>query len=129
MTDRHRRDADRLVARLEAAMKDLLTERRQRAAALVGTLDALSPLGVLSRGYARVRKEGRLVRSAVQAVPGEAVEVELADGALHCEVKEVEWRSRPAPDGSRAVRYHLGADAPRILREGDASGPPEPLHR
>jgi exodeoxyribonuclease VII large subunit len=87
---RRRKETDRLVARLGVAAKDLLLFRRQRAAAAIGRLDALSPLGVISRGYALVRSEGRLVRSVEDAPPGRMVEARLADGTLRCEVKSAE---------------------------------------
>ena len=42
---------------------------------LSGTLDALSPLRVLSRGYAMVTKEGRVLKSAGEAAPGDKVAI------------------------------------------------------
>lgn len=88
------------VARLETAAKDRLMRHRQRTSAAVGKLDALSPLGVLARGYALVQQEGRVVQSATQVLPGETVDVRLSNGELSCEVKEVTWRRLP---GSRPV--------------------------
>ncbi|MBW3624976.1 MAG: exodeoxyribonuclease VII large subunit [Armatimonadetes bacterium] len=94
MTARHRSEVERHAARLEGAMQSLLYRHRQRALAGVGKLDALSPLGVLARGYALVQKEGRVVHSATQVRPGEAVDVRLSDGELHCEVNAVTWTRR-----------------------------------
>ena len=59
-------------------------------AVLAGQLDALSPLSVLQRGYALTRdEEGRLVRSVVGRMPGEALRVHLGDGQLGVRVEEI----------------------------------------
>src|SRR6478672_10832297 len=48
-----------------SAMTARVTERRERLGVAVASLDALSPLGVLSRGYAIAQdSEGRLLRDA-----------------------------------------------------------------
>lgn len=54
------------------------------------SLDAVSPLATLARGYAIVTRvtDGELVRSASQVTPGEQVCARLATGALLCEVRE-----------------------------------------
>ena len=57
-------------------------------AVLAGTLDALSPLRVLSRGYAMVTKEGRVLKSAGEAAPGDKVAIRLAEGELSAEILE-----------------------------------------
>ena len=51
-------------------------------------LDGLSPLSVLGRGYALVWDEarGRLVRSALEVAPGEALRLRLHQGALRATV-------------------------------------------
>jgi exodeoxyribonuclease VII large subunit len=52
-----------------------------------GKLDSLSPLAVLSRGYALVWDgEGRLLRSADQAAPGDALRIRLERGHLNATV-------------------------------------------
>ena len=58
--------------------------RRSRMARLVGLLDSLSPLGVLTRGYALVRREadGRILRDAEQAEAGDPLEILLGRGEL-----------------------------------------------
>jgi len=74
--------------------------RRARARWLAASarLDSLSPLAVLARGYALVRRvrDDALLRSARDAVPGEAIAVRLAEGELEASVTRV----RPRPPGA-----------------------------
>ena len=66
-----------------------LGERRQRFAALCASLNAMSPLAVLSRGYAVARTEsGAVLRSADEVAAGERVGVTLGQGSLVCTVNE-----------------------------------------
>ena len=65
--------------------------RFQRAAA---KLDALSPLKVLSRGYAMVTREDAVVRSVTQLEPGDPVAVALSDGTVQCTVDAVQRRKQ-----------------------------------
>ena len=65
--------------------------RFQRAAA---KLDALSPLKVLSRGYAMVTREEAVVRSVTQLQPGDPVAVALSDGTVQCTVDAVQRRKQ-----------------------------------
>jgi exodeoxyribonuclease VII large subunit len=76
-------------ARLESAANRSLTARRNRAAVLAGTLDALSPLGVLGRGYSICRRLPGLeiVKDAATVPAGGEVEVLLHRGRLWCTVK------------------------------------------
>ena len=67
------------------------TLRFQRAAA---KLDALSPLKVLSRGYAMVTREDAVVRSVTQLQPGDPVAVALSDGTVQCTVDAVQRRKQ-----------------------------------
>ena len=43
---------------------------------------------VLSRGYAMVTKEGRVLKSAGEAAPGDKVAIRLAEGELSAEILE-----------------------------------------
>ena len=54
-----------------------------------GRLAALSPRATLGRGYAIVRARDSILRSAAGLVPGEHVDVELAEGAFGARVEEV----------------------------------------
>lgn len=84
-----RQRVDDAAAAAQRLMLHRLEIARQRIAALAGKADALSPLSVLSRGYAVVRdSRGRVVRYARAVAVGEDVEVILSSGRLICEVKE-----------------------------------------
>jgi exodeoxyribonuclease VII large subunit len=79
-----------LHARLLAALRNRLHASGQRVAALGRTLDGVSPLATLERGYAIVRKpaNGELVRASTQVRPGETIEAQVAQGRLLCTVNE-----------------------------------------
>ena len=55
----------------------------------------MSPLKVLGRGYAIPRtEEGTVVRSRRDVSPGQALELRVADGSIHCRVEKQERGSR-----------------------------------
>lgn len=62
----------------------------QRLTAAASKLDALSPLKVLSRGYAiGYAGDGRVVKKTADVQPGDKAVWRLVDGAVHCTVDEV----------------------------------------
>ncbi len=61
----------------------LVGRKRQRFAALAASLDALSPLAVLGRGYAVARGEtGAILKSWRDVAPGDRVSVTLGEGGF-----------------------------------------------
>jgi exodeoxyribonuclease VII large subunit len=81
-----------LDSRLSALFRAETERRRARLGRLAASLDGLSPLSVLGRGYALVWDEarGRLVRSALEIAPGEALRIRLHQGALRATVNSRE---------------------------------------
>jgi len=78
-----------LSARLEAAARSRIDRARRAFAEGATKLDALSPLGVLGRGYSLAwSAQGKLLRSSDEVAVGDAVRVELARGRLHCRVEK-----------------------------------------
>ena len=74
---------EKLVAAVERVL-ERYTHRFTHAAA---SLDAMSPLRVLRRGYCVAQKEDKtILRSCLQAEPGESISLRLADGRLQCVV-------------------------------------------
>lgn len=71
------------------AAEGRLAGPRRELAALAASLDALSPLKVLGRGYALVTdEEGRILRRAGEVPVGSRVVNLLAEGKLYCRVEE-----------------------------------------
>jgi len=72
---------------LAASMQRLLKKWHQSFARIAHTLDALSPLAVLERGYAIcLTPEGQVVRSAETVALGDDVQVRLHKGSLSAKV-------------------------------------------
>ena len=72
-----------LENRLISAQSGNIAKKRQRFVAQVSKLDAMSPLKVLTRGYALVAKEdGKLVRSVADVEPKEPIAVRVSDGTI-----------------------------------------------
>jgi exodeoxyribonuclease VII large subunit len=73
--------------RLASAIQQVLKKSHQAFARIGHTLDALSPLAVLERGYAIcLTPEGRVIRSADTVETGSDVEVRLHEGKLSAKV-------------------------------------------
>jgi exodeoxyribonuclease VII large subunit len=78
-------------ASLESAARARLEDARSRLAVAVASLDAMSPLAVLGRGYALAQDaRGRVLGDASKVEAGARVRVLLARGALRCRVEEIE---------------------------------------
>jgi exodeoxyribonuclease VII large subunit len=76
--------------RVAGAASARVDGKRRDAAAMAGRLDAMSPLKVLSRGYAiatRV-KDGHAVRDARELAPGDDVHVRVGSGTFEATVTE-----------------------------------------
>ena len=78
--------------RLLAAGKSGLDKRRLRFAQTVTALDAMSPLRVLSRGYAVATKgkRGAVVTDAAALKAGDTLHIRFAKGAADCRVLDTE---------------------------------------
>ena len=72
-----------LKNRLIAAQSGRVAAERQRFVTQVGKLDAMSPMKVLTRGYAMVAtEEGKLVRSVSDVKPKQPIAVRVSDGTI-----------------------------------------------
>jgi exodeoxyribonuclease VII large subunit len=85
-------------ARLDAAtnacdtiIDEKVQDGRERLALAAASLDALSPLGVLQRGYAIAQDaSGKLVRDAGTVKPGDVLTVRLEKGKLGTRIERIE---------------------------------------
>jgi exodeoxyribonuclease VII large subunit len=85
------RRLDELESRLKRSMKQVLESSRQEINALAASLNALSPLAVLDRGYSLTKRmsDGELVRDASLLTAGERISTLLSRGSIVSEVREV----------------------------------------
>ena len=67
----------------------VLSRKRQTFSTLAASLDAMSPLKVLGRGYAMAQNEGgHILKSYRDVAAGESVSVTLGEGGFTCRVEE-----------------------------------------
>lgn len=87
--DQQRVLLDTLNKELLSGVKTNINTNQERLSALCGRLNALSPLAVLSRGYAVVKDENQSIIKSVDTVKkGQTIEVQIADGNLLCKIEE-----------------------------------------
>lgn len=80
---------DSLAERLPRAMRELLKDRRQRFQAHLQTLQVVSPLATLARGYSiLLDDQGQAIRSAEQTRNGQRLTARLAQGELLVRVED-----------------------------------------
>ena len=78
-----RKALELLENRLLSAQSGHIPRKRQRFVAQVSKLDAMSPLKVLTRGYAMAAKEdGTIVRSVKDVKPKDPIAVRVSDGTI-----------------------------------------------
>jgi exodeoxyribonuclease VII large subunit len=89
---RLRLQQDLLAQRLGTAVLGLLAEKRRRLELACRSLDTISPLATLQRGYAIVSQlpERRILRQAASVKAGDRLEARLAEGTLVCTVDTTE---------------------------------------
>ena len=92
-----------LQGRAERRMAAQLTQNADRLSALARTLEAVSPLQALARGFAIVTGTGTdtggAITNAAAVEAGDSIQVNFHDGALHARVE----RQAPLPEQWRAL--------------------------
>ncbi len=72
-----------------AASQRFVAVKKESYIRLAASLDAMSPLKVLGRGYSLVQKDdGSIVKASSDVQKGDIIKLRLQKGALNCEVKE-----------------------------------------
>ena len=78
---------DHMEKQLSVLCRNQIGQRRERFIRLAASLDAMSPLKVLSRGYAIAKKTGgEVLRSCRDAKAGDQLELTLQDGKVYAAV-------------------------------------------
>ena len=85
-----RKNLQMLRDRITSAQLHQISLKKQYFIGYTSKLDALSPLKVLTRGYALTQqKDGSVIRSVKQIHCDDLIHITLADGNITAEVKEV----------------------------------------
>lgn len=89
--DSKRSELDFVRGRLVAVSEKVNDDKRKKFVALAAALDAMSPLKVISRGYAIVEStDGELIRSIKDVRPDDKMRLLVRDGVIKCAVEESE---------------------------------------
>ena len=77
-------------SRLLSAQQRYISVKRQRFISLTATLDAISPLKVLTRGYSMIADStGNVIKSVTQLKRNDLVDITLSDGTLCAEITDI----------------------------------------
>lgn len=82
-------EVDVLYARLNDGFSYLVEKENSKFSNLVSSLDALSPLKVLARGYSITTKNGKVIKDIEDINIDDELKVKLSKGYTKCVVKEV----------------------------------------
>ena len=92
---------DKLHGRLLQSIDRQVANKRQALLATIGKLEAMSPLKVLTRGYAVARDEsGRVLTDARTVAVGASLSVTLEHGVLFCKVESHQEHQDLGPQNS-----------------------------
>lgn len=81
---------DLLQSRMAHAEERAVFREKEKVSSFAASLDALSPLKVLSRGYSVVKnRDGSILKSSADVRLGESVDVTLGSGGIRCTVDEI----------------------------------------
>jgi exodeoxyribonuclease VII large subunit len=82
---------ERTTRSLNRAMTAVVSQKRKEFKGIISTLEALSPLKIMDRGYSLAYTEdGKLIKKVAQVKPERKIYVKLSDGSLKCVVTEIE---------------------------------------
>ncbi len=84
LTDSRFEAVDRLNEKMVNSFKGMIAKEKSRFLSDVAKLDALSPLKVLTRGYAIAEKNGKTIKSVEDITNGDKFKLRLSDGSVNC---------------------------------------------
>lgn len=79
----------RMESSLENSTKKGILEKKQTLALLGQRLELLNPLTIFTKGYSKAEVKGCTLRSVGQTKIGDTLTLQLSDGVIHSEIKEI----------------------------------------
>lgn len=87
--ERRIQETDRAEDNLLKAYENLVQKKTASLSGAASSLDAMSPLKVLERGYSVASKDGRTIRSVSGVKEGDDIDIRLTDGTVRAKVEAV----------------------------------------
>ena len=88
--EQRRKTLEMVKNRMISAQIQGINRKKQRYIANISKLDAMSPLKVLTRGYAMAQTDsGDVIKSVKQVNEGDSIRVAISDGVLTAQISEV----------------------------------------
>ncbi len=84
LTEVRNENVDRLNEKMVAGFNGVITREKSRFSNCIAKLDALSPLKVLTRGYAIAEADGKAIKSVNELEIGDKFKLRLSDGTVDC---------------------------------------------
>lgn len=84
-----KKDNERLMQQLISASRNVIKQESNQLNYLIQSLDYLSPLNILGRGYGITKKEGKVVKSTSQISKDDRIDVMISDGIIAAKVTEI----------------------------------------
>ncbi len=78
-----------LSEKIISLTENKVNKEKLKFSALAGKLDALSPLGVIARGYALASRDGKIIKSVNDTKIEDKISIRLSDGSLKATVTDV----------------------------------------
>ena len=84
------KNIESISERMLGAYKNTVIKKESAFRAFAGSLNALSPLAVLSRGYSITTHNSQVIKSASSVKKGDSIKIRFSDGDINAEVTENE---------------------------------------
>ncbi len=85
--------------RMANAFKETVSQNEKGLLSLIAKLEALSPLSVMSRGFAVVESGGNMIKTAAEVAEGDNLCVKMQGGEVNCTAKNVTLYSEEGKNG------------------------------
>lgn len=91
LVENRRQHLDACADRLEASIRQVAADKRQALAAVATSLELLSPLKILGRGYSiALDTNDQVIRSIKDTQKGESILLRVVDGQIRCTVDQTD---------------------------------------
>lgn len=89
MIRQSKKDSERLLQHLISATSHVVKQESNQLNYLMQSLDHLSPLNILGRGYGITKKEDKIVKSISQVKTDDLINVMISDGTVQAKITEI----------------------------------------